>query len=367
MDRRSDFSHRKRMATRHPMLLLLVLVASCSMEPEDALPSVSALDRQGDHRPGEDLAAEIIPEPCLESGLTDCEPDDWFSCANRCSSSSSCSMSCNDDFGNSSTCGAYGTCMSCNQCSSSKSCFSGCMAGGRTTTCGQWGTCATCAPPPSGMIAYWSFDGTTGAGTSPNGTGDYPAWHHNGPVDTSGKVYGAISLDGVDDYLQVYDKSLYSPDRDTLDFGTGDFSIVFWIKTVDDFGTIVDKSQPGYDVRIGFGKLHVGLYKLGYGWGFSTNTSLNDGNWHFVAVTVDRDSSQGLRFYLDGVLDRVHDPRSSASESLTSDHDLYFGTNLHNLSGSLDELQMFSRALTATEVQAIYNAGAAGVCWCRIC
>src|SRR5438093_2346371 len=68
----------------------------------------------------------------------------------------------------------------------------------------------TCTPPPSGLVAWWSADGTANdiAGTN---TGTL----QNGATFGSGKVDQAFSLDGVDDYVGI-------ANGPSLDMGTGD-------------------------------------------------------------------------------------------------------------------------------------------------
>ena len=39
-----------------------------------------------------------------------------------------------------------------------------------------------------------------------------------------------------------------------------------------------------------------------------TAGTVSDGEWHFVAVTVDRDSPAGIRLYVDGAIEAVCDP-----------------------------------------------------------
>jgi hypothetical protein len=75
---------------------------------------------------------------------------------------------------------------------------------------------------PDGMVSYWKFDEDSGTiATDSVGTNDGTLV--NGPVWTSGQVDGALSFDGVDDYVSV-------PDSDDWYFGTGDFTIDLWVR-----------------------------------------------------------------------------------------------------------------------------------------
>lgn len=237
-----------------------------------------------------------------------------------------------------------------------------------------FGADTSCAPPPPGMIAWWTFDGMSSIPTTPDALGFHPAYAHNGPTIVPGKVFGALSLDGIDDYLRAPDQIVTSPDPDLLDFGVGDFSIAFWIKTSSTtFQAILGKA-PGYRIyHASYGYIQLQLQDGdNSSWQFASSRRVNDGQWHHVAITVDRDASQGLAIYLDGALDSLHDPRPE-SKSLSNPFDLHFGvlswygSRNYYFAGALDELQMWKRVITPAEVQAIHGAGPAGVCLCRNC
>jgi len=72
------------------------------------------------------------------------------------------------------------------------------------------------------LVGLWHFDegsGTTATDSSESGnTGTLI----NGPVWTTGKVGGALSFDGTDDYVSV-------PDSDSLDI-TNQLTIDLWVK-----------------------------------------------------------------------------------------------------------------------------------------
>jgi hypothetical protein len=82
-----------------------------------------------------------------------------------------------------------------------------------------------CITPPSGMVAWWPLDETSGptahdiSGYANNGT-----WM-NSPAPVNGKVAVALSFNGSN--------SVDVPDHSELNFGTSDFSIDLWIKTTD--------------------------------------------------------------------------------------------------------------------------------------
>ena len=98
-------------------------------------------------------------------------------------------------------------------------------------------------------------------------------------------------------------------------------------------------------------------------------TLLPDGQWHMVAVAIERGSTTGGRLYLDGVLVHTFDTTPLVG-SVATTAELHIGEQPalgrgqapRYFSGGIDEVELFHRALTDAEVLAIYNAGSFGKC-----
>ncbi|MHC4891449.1 MAG: LamG domain-containing protein, partial [Planctomycetota bacterium] len=94
--------------------------------------------------------------------------------------------------------------------------------------------------------------------------------------------------------------------------------------------------QPGFQLADGSGHTN-----------YSSARSVADGNWHHVAVTVDRDDPNGLVFYVDGANVRERDPTGRPG-SLTNSGDLWVGGNpvspTGRFDGLIDEVELFNRA-----------------------
>ncbi|BAZ22091.1 thrombospondin N-terminal-like domain protein [Kalymmatonema gypsitolerans NIES-4073] len=117
-----------------------------------------------------------------------------------------------------------------------------------------------------------------------------------------------VSFDGQQKFIKV-------PDKGCLNFGTEDFTISAWIKTTSTSGieVIVDKrietSGPvqGYALSNYNGTLLFQLADGGRGgkakewYNYESGIPIADGQWHHVAVSVDRDQKDGGHWYLDGV------------------------------------------------------------------
>lgn len=233
-----------------------------------------------------------------------------------------------------------------------------------------------CTPPPPQMAAWWPLDETSGttaadiAGFPTNGV------HVNGPTPLTGKVAGALGFDGANDYVQVANHS-------SLNFGQGNLSIDAWIRTSQTSGIqlIVDKrveaaTVQGYSFFLGNGMLGFQL-ATGVGSPFCSNLPsasctnygsgafVANGQWRHVAVTVERGSPTGGRFYVDGVHVATFDPTIRPA-SLTNASPLRLGSRSSSVTGlwrgALDEVELFPRVLTPLEVRNIYLAGSSGKC-----
>lgn len=221
-----------------------------------------------------------------------------------------------------------------------------------------------CTSVPPALAAWWPLDEAAGP-TAMDYLARLDGRHANQPTPVEGVAGRALSFDGVNDYLEIAN----APD---LNFGTGDFSFVSWIRTTaTGTNVVLDKRQEtgslGYHVYLsnGLPGIQLGDGRLR---SWSGTQRINDGQWHHVAVTVDRDRSDGIRFYVDGRPAGVADPTPGRG-SITSTAPLRFA--LRTLTtfntpwrGALDEPALFSRALSAAEVQRISDTGAAGICKC---
>jgi hypothetical protein len=228
---------------------------------------------------------------------------------------------------------------------------------------------AQCIPPPSGMTAWWPLDETAGPTANDIATGgvnNAGTWM-NSPVPVTGMVAGALSFSGSN--------SVDVPDQAELNFGTGDFSIDLWIKTTAASGAkpIVDKrtgSVPnvtGYILFLSNGYLGS---QIGDGAGYNncvtTAGFVADGNWHHVAVTVDRNNTSGWRHYVDGSAVATPCNPTGYQGSLTNTAPFVMARNLltpsQTFAGTLDEIDLFNRVLDSTEIRSIWAAGSFGKC-----
>ncbi len=228
-----------------------------------------------------------------------------------------------------------------------------------------------CVPPPPNMELWLPFDeiaGPTAANLVPGGSS---GTHFNSPTVMSGYVARSLAFDGVDDYVQV-------PSYAGINFGTNDFSIDAWVRRPAGnisagIKIIVDKRVEGVTTNgyafflngtsglLGF-QLADGVF-ANYA---STLGVPSDFRWHHVAVTVQRANTNGLLFYLDGAVDSVPQNPTARPGSVSTAQALRVGARCSAVTniflGNIDEVELFSRAITGAEVQQLWKAGSSGKC-----
>lgn len=214
-----------------------------------------------------------------------------------------------------------------------------------------------CLPAPSGLVSWWPGDGNANdiAGSN-HGT------LHNGATFAAGLVDQAFSFDGVDDVVSTPLTVSYS----------GGVTFDVWVKTSDDAGLVVSDgggSSPerGMGLFIEPGGI-MGLF--GTKGTFADpnfvilGPVISDGTFHHVAATWTGDTTtSGVNLYVDGVLVGTATAKASINTGSTPIHIGWHTTLGHfPFAGLIDEVEIFERALSAAEIQSLFNAGSAGKC-----
>jgi hypothetical protein len=229
---------------------------------------------------------------------------------------------------------------------------------------------------PPGLVAHWSGDGN----------GNDSAGKNNATVPR-GVTYApagrGFKLNGQNQQSDA--ARLVVPDAPDMNFGANqDFSITAWIQPLSNPGNYTDLSGEvmtviskrfstnaytalGYEMYLGGGRLCFQLsdslnHSVNY-YDLDAESDLRDGKFHHVAVTVKRNSTTGLRFYVDGQLIATFDP-TAVSGDLSNTGPLRIGNHPDPgirafYHGIIDEVGLYNRALSADEIQSIYKADGA--------
>ncbi len=229
----------------------------------------------------------------------------------------------------------------------------------------------SCTTPPTGMIAWYPGDGNANDLIGVNdGTLE------GGTTFASGEVGQGFSLNGTSDYIEI-------PNSPSISI-TGAITIDAWIQPTAVTGqgrAIVSKYDSGagqfsYNFIIDTdGNLVFRVYN---GTnpdfrGVKTSTPLTANVFTHVAATFDP-VTQDIKIYVNG--QDTNAALEATSSSLPGINDtttpVWIGTYKEGASliaffqGIIDEVELFNRALSQSEIQAISDAGSAGKCKCEI-
>ncbi len=230
----------------------------------------------------------------------------------------------------------------------------------------------------SGLEGHWTFDeggGTTSADLSGNGrdavvgSGD-PAW-------VSGVSGNALQFDGVDDGVNVPWYGIAGNDPRT---------ITCWIKTADNEAStgIVGWGQSNsngtkwhFRVNNSSGNGQLGALRTEIQGTFLIGTTVvSDDTWHFIASVFPEGGEfmVDVMHYVDGQLDVSESTNDNgtvllvdtAASEADSDQEVRIGyrqqtVELQFYTGIIDEVRIYSRALSAEDITALYEAESTGL------
>jgi hypothetical protein len=250
------------------------------------------------------------------------------------------------------------------------------MQGGHRTG----GTSASFGPDQSyisdGLVGYWEMDESTWASncstesvldSSGNGNDGAPCLNGDAPTLSAGKFGNGGNFDGVNNYIGVNDSTSLRPNN-------GSWSISVWAQpTNTDQSTILAikyNSTVGEQYFLGFcgnfdcsssgQKLTGALIESE---GVTQRASLSssddiDTNWHLYTMVADK-SANKIKLYKDGVELTVTTSNYGSWPTVDNTDPLSIGglepTPEGPYGGNMDELRIYNRALSPSEVSQLYN------------
>jgi len=210
------------------------------------------------------------------------------------------------------------------------------------------------------LAGHWAMDDSAdntmvldSGSYSNNGT----AQQNTSVISTAGVIDGALTFDGVGDYVQIADSDALSPTEEITVCGWFYFddasenvgliwkhSYNYALSTVSDIVRFSVWNPSSQESRASF------------------STSLLESGWNFIAGVFDGTNS---RLYLDGA------PIGSIGTSITGGirdraGDLYIGQRADGVGdqyfdGLIDEVKIYGKALSASEVEDLYDEGIRGI------
>ena len=218
------------------------------------------------------------------------------------------------------------------------------------------------SPTISGLVAYYPFD-INSADQSGKGNNLGCSSMSTCPGVTNGKISKAYNFDGVDDqYL----------DSSTVSLDINQYTVSAWVKTSTKQGrmSIIEftKSSANGNNRRGIaiaGNTEGGKPIIYYGndkMKTGNTGDLRDGNWHHIMGIY---NGTNALIYVDGSSVSLGAESTAnaggyssylrVGNSLTSGESNYF-------SGAIDDIRIYSRALSSSEIQEVYTFSGSTTC-----
>ena len=219
------------------------------------------------------------------------------------------------------------------------------------------------APAYPGVIdadnpaGYWRFgepSGPTALDSSGNGN---DGTYLGGPVlgvlgALAADMNTAVRMDGINDTVRV-------PDANTLDVGNT-FTAEGWIKrtATTKVHELMNKSFQLSVMGAANGN-QVFLRKPGVSTISRTVGGVGTGAYHHIAVTKNGSGPGSVKFYIDGAPAPSVDV--SAAQVIVDNNTLLTFGAAGSTSADYDEFAIYDNVLSATQIQAHYNAGNPGI------
>jgi prepilin-type N-terminal cleavage/methylation domain-containing protein len=229
--------------------------------------------------------------------------------------------------------------------------------GGPDPSAYEAGTSLTLTPFIHGMVAYWPLAEGTGLTAY-----DHSGWGNNGTLSatTDTPVWTAncfnaktcLTFDGLDDYVNF---------GTPANFDNLNATFIAWINTTytfSDMRIIVNQATSTHNflMIMNSGNIVAATVQGSTTQWEQTQNTYNDGKWHMVAAVRNGDNAGNLQIYVDGqAVALTTNTGNSWSMSDTakmgakSSSQFFYG-------GEISKSYVFNTALTAAQIQAIYNA-----------
>lgn len=208
-----------------------------------------------------------------------------------------------------------------------------------------------------GLVGYWSFNDGRGltAGDSSGNNNTVTLTGTTTPTWVPGKKGSALSFDGISSRAVISGPTM-------VPSGATQFTVAAWAKKNTSAGGMVAYKNGPFFLNMGtvLGNSGFVVHTSG-GWaGAQGVTNLNVGQWYHLALTYNSNNSL-ISVYVNGKLDGTGVQTGgigSAIDCIGIGYSSDSGCSVSNTSyfnGSVDDLRLYNRALTASEIYNLYK------------
>lgn len=202
----------------------------------------------------------------------------------------------------------------------------------------------------NGLVSYWKADQTSG--NLVDSVGSNTGTNNNTVTFAAGKLNNCAVFNGSNQNFSV-GTSLFTS-------YTG-LTINLWVNLdiIDTFQGFMWKSDDttySIGLRVTDANKISAQITTGTETGITANTSLTTATWYMATVNYD---GANINLYLNAAVDATAVPKTGNLK--TSADTVYLGSQVNNtyLDGKLDEVGVWSRALTETEIKYLWAMGGA--------
>lgn len=212
--------------------------------------------------------------------------------------------------------------------------------------------------PAGGLIGRWDFagnyDDASGSGVGISATAGTPEF----TSDRDGNAGSALDFDDSGDQATI-------PNYPALNNTPDGITVSFWVTPPTADGRIISRrygsSVSVWEIDVAFGDVRIG-------WGgfnkLSVDATTLDDPWNHVVLTIDTTTGDLVSLYVNGVLENWVQASSAIDanrdiQNVSSENDIRLG--LTGLAGGvfqIDDVRIYNRAITESEVGILYNLAA---------
>lgn len=224
---------------------------------------------------------------------------------------------------------------------------------------------------PASVEAHYPLDEGVGTRAHDKSVNSNQGRAYNGPVWSAGKIGESMTFDGTDDYIDAGDKPEFDVNAGEVQTVSvwmkagvqasnrtilwKNSNCIGWALLLQSDGAVATQMNTGNNGCTGYTTHYLHSDSIVAG------TNYDDDTWHHVVSVIDRVNGK-LFLYVDNV--KKGEMNLNTTDSGDGNASFRIATNYNNttpFAGTVDEVKIINKALTAKEVKAEYDAQSAGV------